>query len=442
MNAPAAWYNADRVAIPGSVILSTWKAQREAERAERAISNQTQVYPTSSGTSGSALYEWLTGAGSLSTAGPAVTERTALAIGAVYACVSLISGAILSLPVHVYRRTPDGRERITNELWWLLKDQPSPSCTAAVFWEFLVWSLLLHGDAFARILRASPMSPTITGFDFCHPLDVTPMRNDDRLAYLVKNRWTGAVESVDQDDLLHIPGLGFDGLRGLSPLRYAARQTMGLCLAAEEYSARFFSNGARPDYVITTQGKMDEAQQKLFRESWMARYAGVGNAHIPAILTGGGDVKSLSLNPEDAQLIETRHYQTSDIARFYGVPPHMIGLTDKSTSFGTGIEQQSIAFVKYTLTRHLVKIEQEINRKCFRGPAKFAEFCTSGLERGDFKTRNEGYRIGLGRAGEPAWLTVNEVRKLENLPPIAGGDVLQSNAVQTTPSPAKDPAAA
>ena len=426
----AAWYDAERVSVPGSVILNTWKAKREAERA--AVTNAGAVYPTSSGTSGSALYEWLTGGSSLSSSGPAVTERTALAIGAVYACISLISGAILSLPVHIYRRSQDGRDRITNDLWWLLNDQPSPGCTAAVFWEFLTWSLLLHGDAFARILRASPMSPTITGFEFCHPLNVTPARNGDRLAYLVKDRWTGHVESFDQDDILHVPGLGFDGLRGLSPLRFAAKQSMGLSLAADEYAARFFSNGARPDYVVTTPNRMDEAQQKLFRESWMARYAGVGNAHIPAILTGGGDVKALSLKPEDAQLIETRHYQTSDIARFYGVPPHMIGLTEKTTSFGTGIEQQSIAFVKYTLTRHLVKFEQEINRKCFRGPAKFAEFCTAGLERGDFKTRNEGYRIALGRAGEPAWLTVNEVRKLENQPPVDGGDVLPSNVQQPT----------
>ena len=176
----------------------------------------------------------------------------------------------------------------------------------------------------------------------------------------------------------------------------------------------------------------------MFRESWMARYAGVQNAHIPAILTGGGDVKTLSLNPEDAQLIETRNFQAADIARFFGVPPHMIGLIDKSTSFGTGIEQQSIGFVKYTLARHLVKFEQEINRKCFRTARNFAEFQTSGLERGDYKARNEGYRIALGRAGEPAWMTINEVRKLENLPPIDGGDAMQQSAPAPAPAPAPE----
>lgn len=431
----ATWYNAERVSQPGSVILSAWKAQREAERS--AISNAGATYTTSSGTSGSSLYEWLTGAGALSSAGPAVTERTAMAIGAVYACVGLISGAIASLPLKTYRRNGDSRESYTSDLWWLLNEQPTPSMSAAVMWEYLTWSLLLHGDAFAKIERASRLSPTISGFSPRHPLNVSVARNGDRLVYLAKDINTGEVETLDQDDMLHVPGLGFDGLRGLSPLRYSAKQAMGISLAADDYSARFFSNGARPDYVVTVPGKMDQEQQKLFRESWMARYAGVQNAHIPAILTGGGDVKTLSLNPEDAQLIETRNFQAADIARFFGVPPHMIGLIDKSTSFGTGIEQQSIGFVKYTLARHLVKFEQEINRKCFRTARNFAEFQTSGLERGDYKARNEGYRIALGRAGEPAWMTINEVRKLENLPPIDGGDAMQ----QAAPAPATAPEA-
>lgn len=438
MSASSTWYNAERVAIPGSVILSTWKAEREAARAADAVRNATTVYPTSSGTSGSELYEWLTAGGALSSAGPAVTERTAMAIGAVYACIGLIGGAIASLPLKIYRRNGDARESITSDLWWLLNEQPTPSMSAAVMWEYLVWSLLLHGDAFAKIVRQSPNSKNISGFLPVHPFAVQVVRVGDRLAYAVKDPATQRTETLHQDDILHIPGLGFDGLRGLSPLRYSAKQAMGLSLAADEYSAKFFANGARPDYVVTTPGKMDSEQAKLFRESWMARYSGLQNAHIPAILTGGGDVKTLSLNPEDAQLIQTRSFQAADIARFYGVPPHMIGLMDKSTSFGTGIEQQSIGFVKYTLQRHLVKFEQEINRKCFRTARNFAEFSTAGLERGDYKARNEGYRIALGRAGEPAWMTVNEVRKLENLPPQAGGDTLQT--VSDPADPADDPA--
>lgn len=412
------WYNAERIAQPGSAILTAWKARREAERA--AVRNET--YPSSSGTQGSQLYEWLTG-GMLSSAGPAVTERTAMCIGAMYACIGLIGGAIASLPLPIYQRTADGREKADHDLWWLLNEQPAVALSAAVFWEYLIWALLLHGDAFAVIRRPSRLSPKISGFEPVHPLAVTVQKVEGRLVYTL--HLDGKTEVLDQDDMLHIPGLGFDGLRGLSPLRYVAKQSVGIALAADEYSARFFSNGARPDYVVTVSGKMGEEQAKVFRDSWMARYAGVNNAHIPAILSGpDADVKALSLAAKDAQLIETRNYQAGDIARIYGVPPHMIGLTDKQTSWGSGIEQQGIGFVKYTLQRHLVKIEQEVNRKCFRTQRHFAEFNTAGLERGDYKARNEGYRIAAGRAGEPGWMTINEIRKLENLPPIDGGDKL------------------
>jgi HK97 family phage portal protein len=415
----ATWYNAERVAQPGSVILSNWKAEREAAR----IQNAGPTYPSSSGSSGSQLYEWLTG-GNISTAGPSVTERTAMGISAVYACIGLIGGAISSLPLPIYRRTEAGRGRINHDVWWLLNEQPCACMSAAVMWEYLIWSLLLHGDAFARIQRASPLSPQIVGFEPVHPLSVQVQEVEERLVYTLFD--DGETQVIDQDDMLHIPGLGFDGQRGLSPLRYAARQTFGLSLAAEEYSARFFSQGARPDYIITTEAGMNPEQQKLFRESWMARYAGLANSHIPAILAGGkSDVKALTLSPEEAQLMAMRTFQATDIARIYGVPPHMIGITDKQTSWGSGIEQQGIGFVKYTLQRHLVKIEQEINRKVFRKSLQlFAEFNTAGLERGDTKARNESYRIAAGRAGEPGWMTINEIRKLENLPPVDGGDIL------------------
>ena len=428
MTAPTPWYNAERVAYKGSVVLDRWMAERAA------LKNAGQVYPSSAGTSESQLYEWLAGA-NMTTAGTAVTERTAMSVGAVYACVGLIGGAIASLPLPIYQRTTTGRQRVDNhDLWWLLNEQPCAGMSAAVMWEYLTWSLLLHGDAFAVIKRPSALSPRIVGFEPVHPLSVRVQEVEERLVYTVVD--DGATRVLDQDDMIHVPGLGFDGQRGLSPLRYAARQSIGLALAADEYSSRFFSNGARPDYIVTVDGKMTDEQARVFRESWMARYSGVQNAHIPAILSGqGANVKALTLNAADAQLIETRAFQGSDIARIYGVPPHMIGITDKSTSWGTGIEQQGIGFVKYTLQRHLVKFEQEINRKCFRTVRNFAEFNTAGLERGDFKARNEGYRIAAGRAGEPGWMTINEIRKLENLPPLDGGDVLNPGVTQNEPAP-------
>lgn len=405
--------------------LAGWRAH--------SVDNASTTLPLSSGTKGGELYEWLTGNASLSSAGPVVNERTSMSIGAVYACVALISGAVSSLPFHVYRREGESRQRVNNDLWWLLNEQPTPSMSAAVFWEYLVWSLLLHGDAFARIVRAAPMSPQIVGFIPYHPLDVDPLKNGDRLAYRINDKEKGYVV-IDQDDMLHIPGLGFDGLRGMSPVRHNAKQSMGISLAADDYSATFFGNGARPDYIVSLPGTMREDQIKVFRESWMARYGGTANRHTPAILTNGGDVKTLSISPKDAMLIETRNFQAADIARFYGVPPHMIGLTDKVTSWGTGIAEQAIGFVQFTLQRHLTKIKQEVNRKCFRTERFFAEFSTSGLERGDYKARNEGYRIALGRAGEPGWMTPNEVRKLENMPPIDGGDTINSGVSANGPA--------
>jgi HK97 family phage portal protein len=220
----------------------------------------------------------------------------------------------------------------------------------------------------------------------------------------------------------------------MSQIRNALRNSAGIALAADEYSGAFFSNGARPDIAIEMPDGPTPEQVEQYRQSWADRYQGASNAHKPALMTAGAKIHELTMNAEDAQLIATRQFQVEDIARIFGVPPHMIGHTQNTTSWGSGVEQMSIGFVKYTLQRHLVKFEQELNRKLFRGLQDrfFCEFQTAGLERGDYKTRNEGYRIGLGRAGEPAWLTVNEVRRLENLPPIDGGDVLytgeQNNA--------------
>jgi HK97 family phage portal protein len=160
----------------------------------------------------------------------------------------------------------------------------------------------------------------------------------------------------------------------------------------------------------------------------------VGNAHLPAFIPDGGEFKEITMSAEDSQLIETRKFQVTDIARIFGLPPHMIGAQEASTSWGTGIEQQSIGFVQYTLKPHLTRIEQEVNRKLFRSPEYFAEFNVSGLLRGDIKGRNEAYKIALGGNQQPGYMTVNEVRALENLPPIEGGNELYKPVTGGQPS--------
>lgn len=419
MNKP--WYNEERVAYKGSVVLRDWMAQRAAERgqAPRADGEYLAMPDVRKGTE---LFEWLTGG--MSSAGVAVTEQSAMRVSAVYASVALIGGAIASLPLPVYQRTDAGRESVRTPVWWLLNEQASPMWSSAVMWEYLVASLLLTGDAFARILRPAHRAPEVVGFEPLHKSRVTVKRDAGRLWYYWQ-RDDGGIDTIDQDDMIHVPGPGFDGLNGMSQIRHALRNSAGVALAADEYSASFFKNGARPDFAIEVPGTVTPEQQTMIRNSWTDRFGGVAKSHLPALMTGGMKVHELTMNAEDAQLIDTRRFQVEDIARIFGVPPHMIGHTTNTTSWGSGIEQMSIGFVKYTLQRHLVKFEQELNRKLWQFRQRyFVEFLTAGLERGDYKTRNEGYRIALGRAGEPGWMTVNEVRKLENLPPVDGGDTM------------------
>jgi HK97 family phage portal protein len=360
-----------------------------------------------------------------------------MAVSAVYSSIGLISGAISSMPLHVYRRSDDGAQRTeTNNLWFQLNEQPHPDWSAAMAKEYMLTSLLIHGDAFARIVRApdkSMRSGEILGFEPLNPLRVQVVKIDGVLKYYSTPQWSPAYV-LDAADILHVPGLGFNGLRGLSPLQYALRSAGGVAMAMQEYSAQFFENNARPDFMLTTDGNLSAEAVESLRTQWDDRYKGLGNAHKPAILQGGLKVAPLTLPLKDQELLASRKFQIDDIARIFGVPPFMIGSTENTSSWGTGVEQMSIGFVKYTLQRHLTKFEEEINRKFFRTASLFVEFNTAGLERGDIVTRYEAYRTSLGRAGEPAWATVNEVRKLENLPPIAGGDVLNTGI------PAADPA--
>ncbi len=358
--------------------------------------------------------------------GYVVNERTAMCVSAVYACVGLISGAVSCMPLPIFRQTTTGREATDHDLWWLLNREPSPACTAATFWEYLTTSLLLQGDAFARIVRQSSMSPKIIGFEPWHPSNVEVRRENGRMKYLFNDPLSDQRFVLDQDDVLHIPGLGFNGLRGRTPLQHALRNSAGIALAADDHTSHFFANGARPDFVLTAPdaAEMTMEQKEEIRELWSQIHGGASNSHKPALLTGGLNLKELTMKAEDAQLIATRQFQIEDIARIFGVPPFMIGMTEKTTSFGSGVENMSIGFVKYTIMRHLRKFEQEINRKALRDKDIFAEFTTAGIERGDLKSRYEAHRMSIGRAGEPGFMTVNEVRKLENLPPIDGGDIL------------------
>lgn len=409
-------YETEQVRQTGSVVLAKWNAERQSIRAENAIQQNLSAQE---------LANIISGGGTNN--GPVVNETTAMRVSAVYAGVSLIAGAISTLPASIYERTPAGRDNAEHDYWWLLNERPNPEMTAAVFWEYLAAANLFCGDAFAEILRPSFRSAAISGFMPHHPHRVHPFRAANRQVYYRVQPEEGPAYVLNAADMIHIPSLGFDGLRSPSPITYAARQAVSTALSAGEYSGRFFSNGARPDFALTTAGKLDKDQAELLRATWMERHSGPHNAHLPAILTGGLDVKQLSLSAEDSQILATSLFQIEEIARVLGVPPHMIGHTDKTSSWGSGVENMGRGFTRFTLNRHLVKYQQEFNSKMWPVRTRyFMEFNVAGLERGDLKSENESLRIALGRAGEPGWMTQNEVRRIKNLPPDPDGGKLFS----------------
>ncbi len=362
--------------------------------------------------------------------GPVLSEREALTVSAIYACVNLIAGAISGLPLNQYIRTSDAPQRVENSLDDVFNLEMTPRWGAPSGWEFITQNLLLPGDGFARILRGP--GGIVTGLEPLAYLRVVPYLIPDasRLIYTVMpdpNAMPphGGMQVIDQDDMLHFPGFGFDGRRGLSPLRYALRVAGSVAKATQEYSADFFRNQARPDfYYKTDQDLQGEALDRFRSDIEAVHGSNGGRQHIPGILTNGLDIKSVQLPFEDIQMLATRQFQVEEIARIYGVPPFMIGHNEKTTSWGSGVEAMGIGFVKYALRQHLTKIEAEIARKIYRNRSRFVEFDTHMLERADMKTRFEAFRVGIGRAGETGFMTPNEVRAMLRMPPIDGGAAL------------------
>lgn len=417
----------ERARTPGSSVLNSWRAQHGPEATGRINNiNETRQSLTVQELAN------IIGGGAVSNAGPVVNETTAMKVSAVYACVALISGAISTLPMPVYERTPTGRARVEHPYWWLLNEQPDPDVSAAVFWEYMVAARLFYGDCFAEIERPSFRSSSVTAFKAHHPLRVFPFRDRKGSLWYRVQPLVGAEYTLHPADMIHVPSLGYDGIRSPSPITYAARQAVGTSIAAAEYSARFFSNGARPDFALTTSGNMSEEQARLLRATWGERHGGVSNSHLPAVLTGGLQIKELTLSPVDAQILETAKWDLEEICRILGVPPFMVGSTEKTTSWGSGVENMSRGFVKFTLLRDLVKFNQEFNRKIWPVRQRlFVEFDVSGMERGDLKSENEAFRVAQGGSGIPGWMTANEIRHVKLLPPIEGGDVLYNGVAQT-----------
>ena len=365
------------------------------------------------------------------TSGKAVTERSAMQMTAVYSCVRILAEAVAGLPLHLYRYKEDGgkEKALDHPLYLLLHDEPNPEMSSFVFRETLMTHLLLWGNAYAQIIRNGkgevialyPLMPNrmVVDRDIHGQLYYQYTRSTEEAPTM-----KGVTVNLPPSDVLHIPGLGFDGLVGYSPIAMA-KNAIGMAIACEEYGAKFFANGAAPGGVLEHPGTIKDPQR--VRESWQSTFGGSGNSNKIAVLEEGMKYTPIGISPEQAQFLETRKFQINEIARIFRVPPHMVGDLEKS-SF-SNIEQQSLEFVKYTLEPWLVRWEQSIQRTLFSPEEKkrsFAKFNVEGLLRGDYASRMSGYAT----ARQNGWMSANDIRELENLdriPTEDGGDLYLIN---------------
>ena len=352
--------------------------------------------------------------------GEFLTESSALALSAVWGCVNLVAGTISTLPFMVYRTNAAGEREIAkgHPLYRVLHDSPNFEQTAVDFWEWTASALELRGNAYARIVRGE--NGRVSALIPISPDAVTVKRLDNgSLSY----EWAENGKSYAESDrnILHIRGFGGNPLGGLSTLHFA-RRTFGLARDQEKSASETFRNGLRPSGVLKFAEWLSAENRQVAETKLIEKYAGAMNAGKPLVLEGGAEWQQLTISPEDAQMLESRSFSVEEICRFFGVPPFMIGHTEKSTSWGTGIEQQTIGFQKFTLRRRLKRIEQAVSKQLLsaadRASGVTVEFNLEGLLRGDSATRAAFYQSGLSNG----WLKINEVRRWENLPPVEGGD--------------------
>lgn len=378
-------------------------------------------------TAGSAYTFYMGG----TTSGKAVTERSAMQMTAVYSCVRILAEAVAGLPLHLYKYNDDGgkEKAIDHPLYRLLHDEPNPEMSSFVFRETLMTHLLLWGNAYAQVIRNGKNEVVAL-----YPLMPNKMSVDrDENGHLYYTYYRGPDEAIKNkefavtlqpSDVLHIPGLGFDGLVGYSPIAMA-KNAIGMAIACEEYGAKFFANGATPGGVLEHPSTIKDPQR--VRESWQAAFGGSSNSNKVAVLEEGMKYTPISISPEQAQFLETRKFQINEIARIFRIPPHMVGDLEKS-SF-SNIEQQSLEFVKYTLDPWVIRWEQSIQRALLSYDEKvryFVKFNLEGLLRGDYQSRMNGYAIGR----QNGWMSANDIRELENLdriPAEEGGDLYLIN---------------
>lgn len=350
-----------------------------------------------------------------------VTDERNMQISTVWACIRLISTVTASLPLDVYQTKDDQRSKVpgTHPLSKLLRFRPNNFMTALEFREAMTMQLCAYGNAYAHVERNSvgdviSMVPLMSA-----NMEVRLSDNGKTIIY----RYRRDTEYADfsQKEIFHLKGFGFNGLTGLSPLAFSAKSA-GVAIAMEDNQREFFANGAKSPQILMTDGKVLTKEQRGQLEENFKEIAGGPVKKRLWILESGFTTQAIGVSPQDSEILAARKFQVAELARFYGVPPHLVGDVDKSTSWGSGIEQQNLGFLQYTLKPYLDRWEYSIERWLVKESEQgsiHAEHNLDGLLRGDSTSRASFMQIMVNTGIR----TVNEVRRLDNLPPLPGGDV-------------------
>lgn len=350
------------------------------------------------------------------TSGETVTQGNALTLSTVYACVNVISQDIAKVPFYSFQKTDSGKQRLNNKISQLLNYRPNPYMSAMDFRQALTAHCLTYGNAYAEIQR--DINNEITALWILPPDKVKPVIDENnRLIYEIKSN--GRVSYLFPEEVLHLKGLGFDGLQGYSVIAYAS-QSLGSALAQDKFAGSFFGNGATMGGYLEHPNNLSSEAQKRLLDSVERRHLGADKAHRILVLEEGMKFQEAVISPEDSQLIQSRQFNISEICRWFRVPPHKVSDLSKATF--SNIEQQSLEYVTDTLSAWFKRWEQEVWFKLFTEEEKeqgyYAEHVLEALLRGDITTRYSAY----AQARQWGWLSVNDIRRLENMNDVEGGD--------------------
>jgi HK97 family phage portal protein len=403
--------------------LSAGAAEAEARRA--GAGNPQAAVESIPVTMGDAsVFEWF--GGGQQAAGMTVTPETAMRSTAVWRCITLISGTMMSAPLGVYERLPNSGRRFLPDHPFnrFLQVEPNEEMSGPEFIELAAMQMLLRGQGYGLMRQAR--NGTITRIDYYHPARVLPYRSTSNAVWYRFTNEDGTTEDHQASYVFHLRGPGRDatGIRALSAIAHHA-QAIGINLATRDYTAGQFERGLLTNDYITfpTEQTVTKEQRDALRAYLRKRAQGVANSHNPLLLERGAEWKRVEISAKDAQLLELLQYSVVDVARIFGCPPHMIGETSQATSWGTGIEQMTIGFRLYTVMPHLRRFAREISRKLFpvvgaRPSNLFVDFDAEDLQVGDSKAQGEYFTRALGGPNGPGWMSQDEVRRKKNLEPL------------------------